>query len=102
WWRFSKSARGVRAAFPCVDRSPAETVPDPVRLTTHPFGAPAEPDRLERAIDHLRSDAILLYASDFPHWQFDGDETMPAGIPPALRRKILVENPLATYDRLSL
>ena len=51
-------------------------------------------------IDHLRSDAILLYASDFPHWQFDGDETVPATIPAGLRRKILVENPLATYDRL--
>jgi uncharacterized protein len=55
---------------------------------------------VERIIDHLRSDAILLYASDFPHWQFDGDETLPAGIPPHLRRKILVDNPLATYDRL--
>jgi uncharacterized protein len=51
-------------------------------------------------IEHLRSDAMLLYASDYPHWQFDGDETVPAGIPAALHRKILVENPLATYDRL--
>ena len=25
---------------------------------------------------------------------------VPDGIPPALRRKILVENPVATYDRL--
>ena len=32
--------------------------------------------------------------------EFDGDQTMPAGIPAGLRRKILVENPLATYDRL--
>jgi predicted TIM-barrel fold metal-dependent hydrolase len=55
---------------------------------------------VERAIDHLRSDAILLYASDFPHWQFDGDERVPVGIPAGLRRKILVDNPLETYDRL--
>src|SRR5262249_4521408 len=96
-WRFSQLFPCVRAAAPWVARSPAEAVRAHVRLTIHPFAAPAEPDRLERAIDHLRSDAILLYASDFPHWQFDGDETMPAGIPPALRRKILVENPLATY-----
>ena len=44
---------------------------------------------------------MLLYASDFPHWQFDGDEPMPAGIPAGLRRKILVENPIATYDRIA-
>jgi uncharacterized protein len=99
-WRFSKFWRGVRAEVPWVDRPPAEIVRDHVRLTVQPFDAPAAPDLVERVIDHLRSDAILLYASDFPHWQFDGDETLPAGIPAHLRRKILVDNPLATYDRL--
>jgi hypothetical protein len=100
-WRFSKFWRGVRSEVPWVDRSPAEIVRDHVRLTTQPFDAPPDADGVERLIEHLRSDAILLYASDFPHWQFDGDETVPAGIPAALRRKILVENPLATYDRLN-
>ena len=99
-WRFAKFWRGVRAEVPWVDRSPAEIVRDHFRLTIQPFDAPADPDQVERAIDHLRSDAILLYASDFPHWQFDGDQTMPAGIPKALRHKIMVENPLATYSRL--
>jgi predicted TIM-barrel fold metal-dependent hydrolase len=99
-WRFSKFWRGVRSEVPWVDRSPAEIVRDHVRLTTQPFDAPPDGDGVERLIEHLRSDAVLLYASDYPHWQFDGDETMPAGIPAGLRRKILVENPLATYDRL--
>jgi predicted TIM-barrel fold metal-dependent hydrolase len=99
-WRFSKFWRGVRSEVPWVDRSPAEIVRDHFRLTIQPFDAPADPNQVERAIDHLRSDAILLYASDFPHWQFDGDETVPAGIPAGLHRKILFDNPLATYDRL--
>ncbi len=93
---------GVFAKYPgWVDRSPADIVRDHFRLTIQPFDAPADPNQVERAIDHLRSDGILLYASDFPHWQFDGDETMPAGIPQALRHKIMVENPLATYARLA-
>ena len=78
-WRFAKFWRGVRSEVPWVDRSPAEIVRDHVRLTIQPFDAPADPTQVERVIDHLRSDAILLYASDFPHWQFDGDETVPAG-----------------------
>ena len=82
-WRFSKFWRGVRSEVPWVDRSPAEIVRDHIRLTIQPFDAPGDPDQVERAIDHLRSDAILLYASDFPHWQFDGDESIPAGIPAA-------------------
>jgi uncharacterized protein len=85
---------------PWVDRPPAEIVRDHVRLTIQPFDAPAEPDLVERMIDHLGSDAILLYASDFPHWQFDDDDALPPGLPDSLRRKILVDNPLATYGRM--
>jgi uncharacterized protein len=99
-WRFSKFWRGLRPEVPWVDRSPTEIVRDHFRLTIQPFDAPDDPDDVERAIDHLRSDEMLLYASDFPHWQFDGDDVLPAGIPAGLHRKILVDNPLATYDRL--
>jgi predicted TIM-barrel fold metal-dependent hydrolase len=99
-WRFSKFWRGLRSEVPWVDRSPAEIVRDHFRLTIQPLDAPASPEAVERAIDHLRSDDMLLYASDFPHWQFDGEDPMPRGIPASLRRKILVDNPMATYNRL--
>jgi predicted TIM-barrel fold metal-dependent hydrolase len=99
-WRFSKFWRGVRAEVPWVDRSPADIVRDHFRLTIQPFDAPDDPDEVEKAIEHMRSDALLLYASDFPHWQFEGDERMPAGIPAALHQKIMVDNPRATYPRL--
>ena len=98
-WRFSKFWRGARTEMPWVDRSPSEIVRDNFRLTIQPFDGPSDPDDVERIIDHLRSDDMLLFSSDFPHWQFDGDERMPQGSPQGLRRKILVENPLATYDR---
>jgi hypothetical protein len=32
--------------------------------------------------------------------KFDGDDAMPPGLPDALKRKILVDNPLATCARL--
>jgi predicted TIM-barrel fold metal-dependent hydrolase len=99
-WRVSKFWRGVRAEVPWVDRSPADIVREHVRLTIAPFDAPDDSSVVERTIDHLRSDDVLLYASDYPHWQFDGEDALPAGIPTALRRKILVDNPLATYPRL--
>src|SRR5215472_9422104 len=99
-WRFAKFWRGLRSEVPWVDRSPGEIVRDHFRLTIQPLDGPDSPEAVERVIDHLRSDDMLLYASDFPHWQFDGDETLPPGIPAALRRKILVDNPIATYNRL--
>ena len=99
-WRFDKFWRGLRTEVPWVDRAPGEILRDHFRLTIQPLDAPDDPHAVERAIEHLRSDDILLYASDYPHWQFDGDNVMPAGISPALRRKIAIDNPLATYARL--
>ena len=51
-------------------------------------------------LDHIGSDDILLFATDYPHWQFDGDDVLPAGLPEASLHKILIDNPLATYPRL--
>ena len=100
-WRFSKFWRGLRSEIPWVDRSPAEIFRDHFRLTIQPFDAPDSGDEVARVIEHLKSDELLLYASDYPHWQFDGDDVMPRGIPDALKRKIMVDNPRATYRNLS-
>jgi len=43
---------------------------------------------------------LLLFSTDYPHWQFDGDEVLPAGMSPDLVRKIMIDNPHATYPRL--
>ncbi len=99
-WRLSKFWRGLRTEVPWVDRSPMEIVRDHIRLTVQPLDAPDDPSVVRRIIDHMRSDDMLLYASDYPHWHFDGDRTLPPGIPADLLQKIQVENPLATYQRL--
>lgn len=99
-WRFAKFWRGLRPEVPWVDRSPAEIVRDHIRLTAQPLDAPEQSDLLERTLAHLRSDDILLYASDFPHWQFDGGDPVHPGIPASLREKMMSANALATYGRL--
>jgi uncharacterized protein len=99
-WRLTKSWKGVRFEIPWVDRTPAEIVRDHVRLTVQPLDAPDDADTVRRLLDHLRSDELLLWASDWPHWQFDGDAVAPPGLPAELLPKIMVDNPLATYSRL--
>lgn len=98
-WRLAKFWRGVRTEVPWVDRSPIEIVRDHVRLTTQPFDV-AGGEIVERIIDHLGSDEMLLFSSDYPHWQFDADDILPPGLPPELQRKIRIDNPLATYSRI--
>jgi hypothetical protein len=99
-WRAIKTWRGVRAEVPWVKESPAETIRRQVRLTAQPIDAPPDPKSLDRIIDQIGCDEMLLFATDYPHWQFDGDVSLPPGLNPDLIRKMCYDNPLATYPRL--
>jgi predicted TIM-barrel fold metal-dependent hydrolase len=99
-WRLDKTWRGLRAEVPWVKRAPFEIVREHIRLTLQPIDAPDDGDTLAKVIDQIGSDEMLLFSTDYPHWQFDGDKAMPATIAEPLRSKILVENALATYPRL--
>jgi uncharacterized protein len=98
-WRANRSWRGVRTEVPWIDRPPADIVRDHVRFTLQPLDAP-NADVLNRVFDHVRSDELLLFSTDYPHWQFDGDDVLPDGLSDAMLRKILIDNPLAAYPRL--
>jgi len=99
-WRQVKTWRAMRAEIPWVDRAPADIIRDHVRVTLQPTDAPPEPEQLAQVIDMVGTDRFLLFSTDYPHWQFNGDAALPAGFDASLTRKILVDNPLATYPRL--
>lgn len=101
-WRLDKTWRGVRAEVPWLTRLPTSIVRDHVRLTVQPFDAPPDPASLERLLDQLGSDDLLLYASDYPHWHHDDEDALPDGLPADLIRRIAIDNPLATYPRLAV
>ena len=98
-WRAIKTWRGVRAEVPWVNRSPADILRENVRVTTQPFDAPDQ-TVVERIIEQIDSDRMLLFASDYPHWQFEGDAITPPGLSASLLQRIKVDNPLETYSRL--
>ena len=43
---------------------------------------------------------MLLFATDWPHWRFEGDRAVPADMPAALLPGLLRDNALETYPRL--
>jgi uncharacterized protein len=99
-WRLTKFWKGLRSEVPWVSDPPATIVRERVRLTLQPFDGPPDPATLTRFMEHLGSDELLLFSTDYPHWQFDDAQAIPAGLDPVLARKIMVDNPLRTYARL--
>jgi hypothetical protein len=99
-WRLSKFWRGVRNEVPWIDRDPIEMVRSNVRFTLQPFDAPRDAATVARVLDQLGGDELLLFSSDFPHWQFEGDDMLPPGLSEAQVRRMLIDNPRSTYARL--
>jgi uncharacterized protein len=100
-WRINKTWRGVRAETPWQERMPSEVIREHVRLTTQPFDSPASAAQVQTVLEEIGSDQMLMFSTDYPHWHFDGMDAVPDGLPPGLIKKILNDNPLETYSRLT-
>jgi uncharacterized protein len=100
-WRINKTWRGVRAETPWLNRAPSEIIRDHVRLTIQPFDDPPEQSQVQTIIDEIGSDEMLLFATDYPHWHFDGTDALPPGLSADILPKVLMQNALATYPRLN-
>ena len=101
-WRANKTWRGVRVEVPWVDREPAAIMRDHVRVTMQPFDAPPDAASVADIIEMIGSDKMFLFASDYPHWQFDGDDAIPPNLPASVVSRMCADNPLETFPRLSL
>jgi len=100
-WRLTKFWRGLRIEVPWLDRAPTEIVRSNVRLTIQPCDAPPSEDMFQKLMEHMDSDELLLFSTDYPHWQFDGEDVLPPALSPEIVRKIMIDNPLATYSRIA-
>jgi uncharacterized protein len=101
-WRLDKTWRGVRAETPWLEQMPTEIVREHFRLTLQPFDAPPTEAQVHTLLEQIGSDRMLLFSTDYPHWHFDDDEALPAGLPEALWQTICIDNPLDTYPRLRM
>jgi predicted TIM-barrel fold metal-dependent hydrolase len=100
-WRTGKLWRGVRPEVPWIDQPPADIIREHVRLTLQPVDAPAsDPRALARTLEHMGSDRMLLFSTDYPHWHFDGADVLPEGLSEDAVRRIMIDNPLEAYPRL--
>ena len=43
--------------------------------------------RSPRTLEHIGSDELLLFSTDYPHWHFDGDDVLPDGLSESTMRQ---------------
>jgi predicted TIM-barrel fold metal-dependent hydrolase len=97
-WRLDKNYRGLRSEVPWLKQPPSEYILDQFRATTQPMEEPPIPHQLLQVIDMIGRDDFLLFATDYPHWDFDApDRSLPAFLPSKLRRQIMADNAARFY-----
>ncbi len=99
-WRVDKTWRGVRQEVPWLDRPPTEILKDRLFVSLQPVDAP-DAAALGRTLMHIGGTDMLLFSTDYPHRQFDGDAALPDGLPAASLPGVLVGNALRAYPRLA-
>lgn len=96
-WRLEKNWKAVRAEVPWLTRSPREYLDHAFRFTTQPIDEPEDPKLLRRIFDDLRADKSVMFASDWPHWDFDDPEAALRPLSPAMRERVLGANAAELY-----
>ena len=98
-WRLDKNWKGLRGEVPWLTKPPSDYIREHIRCSTQPMEEPEDPRHLAQIIDMLGSDEFLLFATDYPHWDFDSPErALPSVIGDDLREKIFSKNALKIYD----
>jgi len=95
-WRLDKNWKGLRREVPWIDRLPSEMIREHLRVTIQPLNAPVQV--LDRVIEHLGGDTMLLFSTDYPHWQFEEPaDAWPLALDAASLDRVLRESAIVTY-----
>ncbi len=96
-WRLDRQWAKLRREVPQVKRPPSEYMREHVWFTTQPVEEPEPRQHLAEAIEWIGWDRIL-FATDYPHWDFDDPaHALPLRMTEAQRRQLFLENAKAVY-----
>jgi predicted TIM-barrel fold metal-dependent hydrolase len=101
-WRLDRLYPRFKAEVPYLTRLPSEIILEHCRFSTQPIEEPDDGRQLVQMLDMLQAERTVLFASDYPHWDFDNPLAAFAFIPAdrkELKRRIFVENALDLYGQ---
>ncbi len=96
-WHMDADWKALRDYTPWVKKLPSEYLRGHIRFGSQPMEQPPTRSDLHTFLDWLHADEILVYASDYPHWDWDDPKTVLPGIDEGLRRRIFADTACELY-----
>jgi predicted TIM-barrel fold metal-dependent hydrolase len=98
-WRLDKHWSRLRSETPHLKRPPSDYIRDHVWLTTQPMEEPEKRKHFHDIVEWIGIDR-LLFATDYPHWDFDDPLwAVPVKLDDAARQALFLDNAKALYGR---
>ena len=98
-WRLDRSWELMRDEVPDVKRPPSEYIRKHFWTTTQPVEEPERPEHFHQLLRQMDMDDRLMFATDYPHWDFDSPASaFPNDLDKDLRRDILAGNAKRLYN----
>jgi uncharacterized protein len=99
-WRLDKLWNRLKQETPHLKRAPSEYIRESVWLTTQPMEEPQPREHVLDAIDWIGWDR-LLFATDYPHWDYDDPTAvLPMPLPEQQRRDFFFNNAMKLYRQV--
>ncbi|MGI9522491.1 MAG: amidohydrolase family protein [Hyphomicrobiaceae bacterium] len=96
-WRLDKHTCKFRSELPHLKRMPSDYIRQNVWITTQPMEEPNRRRHLNDIIEWIGWDR-LIFATDYPHWDFDDPEqALPIRIDGEQQKKFYRENARTVY-----
>jgi predicted TIM-barrel fold metal-dependent hydrolase len=97
-WSMDAAWSAMRDDVPHLDRRPSEYFREHFWFTTQPIEEPDDPEQLVQALEFTGMTDRIMFASDYPHWDFDSPAmTLPRSVPKELKAKIMAANACRLY-----
>lgn len=101
-WQLEKEWKRLKKASPLIKRDPFDYVTNHVRFSTQPLDEPERLDDLWTVMDLIDAQRVLMFSSDYPHFDTDDPDRVIKKLPNELREQICSLTALETFgDRLS-
>ncbi len=96
-WRMDKDWRGARSETPWLKRKPSAYLRDHIRFTSQPIEEPENRKHLLQIFEMMDAEHVLMFSSDYPHWDFDDPKHAFPPLPARLKQRIFCENARELY-----